>query len=186
MWERWRQKVAFRTTRPSLLELIPRVPEDVLYDLCDVLSSIIMRWNPSDWIPENAVIDSCQLHEMALREGIDDERDYRFFRNFFTCFPDQYLENSSQMNVRVHCINILRTRGNEEILSWNIVVDRSPPENWRKTNKMHHCQKMIGDTAMCRQFVLVQRTNNRALFVFTVGCNCTLPRCYYSQYPGEY
>jgi hypothetical protein len=75
---------------PLLLNRIIHIPEEVLSDACNVVSSIIMTWNPSDWLPESAVIEICQLQDKALQEGSFDNRRraYRFFHNFFTCFPD--------------------------------------------------------------------------------------------------
>jgi hypothetical protein len=70
--------------------MLALLPEEVLYDACDVLSSIIMTRNPSDLIPESPVMETCQLHERAIQEGSFDDRrcTYRFFHNFFACFPD--------------------------------------------------------------------------------------------------
>jgi hypothetical protein len=91
----------FRTMLQLLLNLIPHLPEEVRYDACDVLSSIIMMWNRSDWIPETAGIETCQLHERALQEGSFDDRQrvYRFVHNFFACFPD----HAAQM-IPIECL----------------------------------------------------------------------------------
>jgi hypothetical protein len=63
-----------RMMLPLLLNLIPHLSKEVLYDACDVLSSIIMMWNLSDWIRESAVIKTCQLHKRAPKEGSFDDR----------------------------------------------------------------------------------------------------------------
>jgi hypothetical protein len=45
------KEALFRTMLSLLLKLILHLPEEVLHDACDVLSSIIMTWNLSGWIP---------------------------------------------------------------------------------------------------------------------------------------
>jgi hypothetical protein len=62
------KEVFFRMMLPLLLNLIPHLPEEILHNACDLLSSMIMTWNLSDEIPENAVIETYQLHERALQE----------------------------------------------------------------------------------------------------------------------
>jgi hypothetical protein len=87
------KEVFFRTKLPLPLNPIPHLPEELLDDACDVLSSIIMTWNLSEWMPESDVIERCQLHERALQEGHFDDRRHAYrlfhnFHNFFACFPN--------------------------------------------------------------------------------------------------
>jgi hypothetical protein len=82
--------VFFKEVLPSLMDLVPWVPDDLRYDIVDVLSCIVMTWVPCEWISDDVVKITCELHKDALRDGSfgDRERAYRFFHNFLVRFPD--------------------------------------------------------------------------------------------------
>jgi hypothetical protein len=90
MWGRLHQRGVFSDDTTIAAEPNPPSPKEVLYDACDVQPSIIMTWNLSDWMLERSVIEAYQLHERAIQEGSfhDRRRAYRFYHNFFACFPD--------------------------------------------------------------------------------------------------
>jgi hypothetical protein len=81
----------FQTILSLLITGLPDLPEDAIYDICDVLSLIVIMWYPSDWIDVDIVVLTCELHMTALQNGRFDDREraYRFFHNLFIAVPDQ-------------------------------------------------------------------------------------------------